>query len=70
MKQPIVEAGSYGFADFGKQIQNAFLKRDDPAQMSFEELQEHTALLRELNAGIRGVSSSLLATHGLAPGGD
>lgn len=43
--EPLVGAGRIGFAEFGQQIQDAMLARNDPAKVTAEESKKQTGLL-------------------------
>ena len=59
--EPLVAAGRFGFADFGTQIQDAILKRDDP-QKAIEKNTKETAKNTGLNVDVMKKVADKLVT--------
>lgn len=51
--EPVLAPGRYEFADFGRQIQDAFLRRDDPTKITAEEAKKHTELQTRMAASLK-----------------
>lgn len=53
-----IEAGRFGFADYGKSLQDAFMKSNDPAKMTAKNTAEANKMLILINQGIQALAAS------------
>ena len=59
--ESLLGAGTIGFADFGKQIQNAILQRNDPNKVTAEESKKQTTMLRTIDGELKKLNAKLPA---------
>jgi len=57
LRPKLVMTGQVGFVDYAKQIQNALLRKDDPAEKTAKNTEESKKLLALINTGISNLNA-------------